>query len=715
MKRAEWVIVVLVVMGVGLALVLLFRLPGQRTIIPDDASAAGKTVADFPQSASRAFDAMDGGLFLTDEETKGRNTWLLWTAGDESFWDGMARNAFGIVDLLKVLDSRGRASRFADTGLVNQPGFQQATGPDEFGLWLDEGSQEDGVDPAVYGRPTGIVGLRLYPNPKFDSEARKRWDAGRYYTDPSYYNDPRLARPYIVGMACGFCHVSFNPIKPPDDPEKPGWENLSSTIGNQYLNASRIFAGGAPEDSYAYQLFHSWAPGTVDTSFIATDNLNNPSNMNPIFAVAARMTVARNEDTAGGALNFPGETSPMPVPHVLKDGADSVGLVGALSRVYVSIGEYSQEWLRDHDALIGGKQQRPFAVAIAQKGSVYWRATAERVPNLAKFLFKMQGPKLADAPGGRSNVTADETLLQRGKVVFAENCARCHSSKQPPPGRVETEQQYLTWMRAEVLRDDFLENNFLSNEERIPINVVQTNAARALATNATRGHIWDNFSSETYKTLPSVGEIEIQDPLDGSSHTFATPAGGPGYYRVPSLIGIWATAPFLHNNSVGLYTADPSVAGRIKAYNDAAEKLLWPERRAGFASIARTTAESYIEIPASYLPRELQSLSQGGFLRLGPLPSGTPVDLIANADLDLSNRDQALDRVKLVAKAQSELIKIPMQHLDAAAAKQLLTALVPDLVKISKCPDFVEDRGHYFGAQLPDADKRALIEYMKTF
>ena len=40
----------------------------------------------------------------------------------------------------------------------------------------------------------------------------------------------------------------------------------------------------------------------------------------------------------------------MVVPHVLKDGADSVGLIGALSRVYVSIGEYSQEWLRDHNA-----------------------------------------------------------------------------------------------------------------------------------------------------------------------------------------------------------------------------------------------------------------------------------------------------------------------------------------------------------------------------
>ena len=41
--------------------------------------------------------------------------------------------------------------------------------------------------------------------------------------------------------------------------------------------------------------------------------------------------------------------------------------------------------------------------------------------------------------------------------------------------------------------------------------------------------------------------------------------------------------------------------------------------------------------------------------------------------------------------------------------------LVPDLLAVSKCPDFVQDRGHYFGDTLSDADKRALIEFIKTF
>ena len=50
------------------------------------------------------------------------------------------------------------------------------------------------------------------------------------------------------------------------------------------------------------------------------------------------------------------------------------------------------------------------------------------------------------------------------------------------------------------------------------------------------------------------------------------------------------------------------------------------------------------------------------------------------------------------------------------------TGLVEPLLQLSKCPDFVVNRGHYFGTGyavgepgLSDKDKRALIEFLKTF
>src|SRR5205085_535996 len=120
---------------------------------------------------------------------------------------------------------------------------------------------------------------------------------------------------------------------------------------------------------------------------------------------------------------------------------------------------------------------------------------------------------------------------------------------------------------------------------------LETNASRALATNARSGHIWNNFSSDTYKRLPSPGSIEVWNPYTDANEQFTVPEGGPGYYRTPSLISCWSSAPFLHNNALGKFTGDPSVAGRMEAFGDAAQKLLWPDKRLGKDSIWRTTKE----------------------------------------------------------------------------------------------------------------------------
>jgi len=48
---------------------------------------------------------------------------------------------------------------------------------------------------SYYGYATGIVGLRLFPNPTLDAKAAKNWDPERYYTDPTYYNRGRPGAP----------------------------------------------------------------------------------------------------------------------------------------------------------------------------------------------------------------------------------------------------------------------------------------------------------------------------------------------------------------------------------------------------------------------------------------------------------------------------------------------------------------------------------------
>ena len=45
----------------------------------------------------------------------------------------------------------------------------------------------------------------------------------------------------------------------------------------------------------------------------------------------------------------------------------------------------------------------------------------------------------------------------------------------------------------------------------------------------------------------------------------------------------------------------------------------------------------------------------------------------------------------------------------------MLANLIDPLLELSKCPDYVVNRGHYFGTNLSETDKWALIEYLKTF
>ena len=679
--------------------------------------AGGRTPADFPELAEDVFKPMDGGIALTPEEIKGRNTWNLWCAGDEQFWERMSRESYGLMDLLKTIDSRNRPSRFKTMGLINQPGFQPATKPDEHGLWIDEPVVGEGepavIDPKVYGRPTGIMGFRLFDNPDFNGDAVKNWDAERFYKDADYAVSPKLIRPYKVGISCGSCHIAFNPCKPPADPENPKWENLASAIANQYIREGVVFANNVKPGGLFWEMLKTQPPGTSDTSRIATDHINNPNTINPIFELGARLSVAEDEVVGGDSLNLPGVSANMKVPHVLKDGADSVGVPGATLRVYINIGSYSQHWLQQHNALIGLTPQKPFSVKTAQENSVYWLATQTKFTNIANFFMHLKSFRLEDAPGGKSFITSDEGTMNRGKIVFAENCATCHSSKRPPIGADAVE-----FFRQEVLKPDFRDGNFFSDDRRYPVTKIKSNASRALGTNAKRGHVWAAFSSETYKNLPSVGDIDVWNPYTGANEKFTVPGGGPGYVRTASLISCWSSAPFLHNNALGIYTGDPSVVGRMKAFNDAAEKLLWPEKRPGTNSIWRTSQECNLQIQASVLPKLLRDgltvahqIDDDGYFRLGPIPAGTPVNLLGSLDPDA---DPA-HLFALCLKLKVSLAKIKLQNLDEAAARELLrTEVAPALWKVSKCPDFVEDRGHYFGSELPDADKLALIEYLKT-
>ena len=294
-------------------------------------------------------------------------------------------------------------------------------------------------------------------------------------------------------------------------------------------------------------------------------------------------------------------------------------------------------------------------------------------------------------------------------------------------------------MRQIVQADDFLDGNFLSTDARVPVTLLQTNACSPLATNAIGGNIWDNFSSASYKSLPSVGTISVYDPFTGKPLPYKMPAGGRGYTRVPSLVSLWATAPYLLNNSVGKFEASPSVESRMTSFQDSITQMLWPDKRDKdpvFGDkipgvIDRTTVTSWLRIPTGYLPDVIKR-SQGVLklvvpifdekgIEIGPIPKGTPVDLLANFSAlppESSTLGARLAHDKQVVAAVFKLVHdlraLPKNATDDQA-RQVFSNVGEQLFALSKCPDYVVNRGHYFGTKLSDADKNALIAYLKTF
>jgi hypothetical protein len=116
-----------------------------------------------------------------------------------------------------------------------------------------------------------------------------------------------------------------------------------------------------------------------------------------------------------------------------------------------------------------------------------------------------------------------------------------------------------------------------------------------------------------------------------------------------------------------------------------------------------------------------------------------PVNLLANLQplaetLDPSDLTVHYVRVlKLLLKLKGDLLTVPASA-DDAALRQHFAGARDELMTLNKCPDFVVNRGHYFGTAqfnettgltaderaygvepvLSDADKNALIAFLKT-
>ena len=583
---------------------------------------------------------------LNDSECAGRLIWFKATAGNDRFHTYVFQQRVGVmIDWFRVLRSDQRGDRFAAWGAINDPscctpgslGCPARSLDETYGLdWcpgdeqllsyvgkhgyrdpacdfrdapLAEGDmhgpqdQRQSACDLKFGTSTGALGIRKFPNPRFD---RARWIAvnGRAGSWQGYNQriaaaggegepaksrlwDGSIEPPYLIGTSCGSCHIAFDPTNPPDDPSRPRWENIVGLIGNQYTRISEVMVSGMPSNTLEWQMFAHARPGTTDTSAIPNDQVNNPGTINALINIARRPVFAgesvlkwrkakscegQSAETCWCEPERDGKCwskalQDETVHHILKGGEDSIGALEAIQRVYFNIGSCSEQCWVNHltDLRVVDPQQRgygqtPFDIGQCRRDCPNFRAIEDRLQNILDFFLSAEA-HASDLRVARENdlksfnpraeysesdFIADlesefgDGAVARGAEVFAANCARCHSSQPEAAAGQTGGLDFHRLDEASGLRADWL-----GNDRPTPVSEVGTFRCRALHSNHVAGHVWQQYGSETLRSQPP--DPNIAEPADG----------GRGYYRNISLLNLWAHAPFMHNNAIG-----PEICGK---------------------------------------------------------------------------------------------------------------------------------------------------------
>ncbi len=822
--------------------------PAQSVATDGAAQPSNATPADAPVVDNPGFYAGEAGL--SPSARAGREIWYKATAGNSRFHTYTFQQRVGVlIDWYRVLNSKERGDRFAAWGIINDPGcctpgsegcpakaleetygFDYCPGDEQLLLFVGKhGYRDPACDfkdasanatdvhhkakdqrqsscDLAFGTSTGALGFRKFPNPRFDKERWLRvndslasWDGFRKrLASDSTSSDSRVSHladgsiepPFLIGTACGSCHIAFDPLNPPKDPAHPEWSNLKGAVGNQYSRVSEILISGMPAESLEYQVFAHARPGSSDTSAIPTDQVNNPGTMNAIINIAQRPTfegevVNKWRKVASCEKSEPEtacwceperdgkcwqrRTKTETVHHILKGGEDSIGVLEAIQRVYFNIGSCSEQcWvnhltdLRQLDPQARNFGQTPFDIGQCRRDCPNFRAIEDRLQSILDFFLSHENnatdlevaranERKAKDPAATyayENLVADlekqfgTGAVSHGREVFAANCARCHSSIPEDKGGPFANRDYRVIDPATGLRADFM-----GNDHATLVSEVGTFRCRALHSNHMANHVWQEYGSETLRARPP--DPNVKDPDDG----------GRSYYRNISLLSAWAHAPFMHNNAMGpeicgkpqnsanffyrssyvdpqtkqlmanapgCWPYDPSVEGRYKLFVASAQELLTPEEK----RIPKITKFD-VDVP---LPFELRVVEDGTEKRLHGftvvIPKGTSAGALGNFQHKAFIDDLVLARRK-PDKLETRLVKQLGEKEGKEMAAQLQTIGVemvrdpsklietarkhPKIVEAySSCTADIENFGHRFGTDLPEADKKALIAFLAT-
>jgi hypothetical protein len=766
---------------------------------------------------------------LSPEERSGCQIWFYATAGNARFHTYVLPQRLPVLlDWYRVLNAKQRGDRFRAWGIINDPdccvpgasgcpkkslsetfGMEYCPGDDELLKFVGKTGYRDpacdftDAPPATgdphkgqresacsleFGTSSGAMGIRKFPNPRFELEKWRKlnngledWNGFTKQVNPvtfhSKLRDGSIEPPFYFGMSCGACHIAFDPLNPPKDPANPKHENIKGAVGNQYTNVTAIMASGEATSSPLWRIFNYVRAGTIDTSAFPHDFNGNPGTPNAIINFdkrpnfpeeelvkwyrASQCPAGADEGACWCEPNRPGKcwerrlkkpSDPMdpmsPVKHILKGGEDSIGLLEAIQRVYINIGSCSETCWMNHltnffvvDPAQRGYGQTSFNIGQCRRDCPNFRAIEDRLPEIATFLARQRPADLYVARGLKSNQDLFEQLdrqfgagsVQLGRQLFADNCARCHSSQKPDATGSFRNVDFHATDNAGVRLD------FLSDDRGQFASEVGSNRSRALHSNHMTGHVWEQYGSITLRNRKP--DPNIPDPDDG----------GRGYYRNTTLLSIWSHAPLLHNNSIG-----PEICGKPRdsrndfyysPYVDAGDKPIknpppcWaydPSVEGRFKLFTASMEEMFT--PPEKRPRKVTLLNEDIVVEPGPriwdpaqrkhlpirivIPAGTPQAVVGNLlykqlVVDMVESKTNFDALKSRLKDEQAANEVKaMLGEFALSLGQPMNVIEKHQALIRKhymtSTDYWENSGHPFGTGLTDREKKALIAFVAT-
>ena len=135
-----------------------------------------------------------------------------------------------------------------------------------------------------------------------------------------------------------------------------------------------------------------------------------------------------------------------------------------------------------------------------------------------------------------------------------------------------------------------------------------------------------------------------------------------------------------------------ALLGRMSAPQSGLRKLAWV---VGILAVATIFLAKLI-------------VGEKGDLNIGPIPAGTPVDLLTNVNPE----DAKMPANVLAVIARLKALKLAGSEEDR---KEATAEIATKLLEISNSPDLVMDRGHYFARDLTPQELEDLIDLLKTF